>query len=218
MLDDRLGSIVHYKDRPRQRSLQQRVAEAGELRQLELSALAELASSFGVSAKGKSADGLIAAIEQQLATETVAAAAAAAAAPVQQTDSDLAIEAGLSDAEKASIHASTTTAPFTFPLSCPNLRMFSGDDAQAAHSRHVPMDREAELKVQRPRHPVTNSEVCFLCHDRFHGQGHKYCQHRSPSLIAEMTRVNTNYQEQFNRSMCFSICDHVHACQTLTVA
>lgn len=64
---------------------------------------------------------------------------------------------------------------------------------------HGAHDDEADLKVDRPPHPRTNSQTMLLLHDRFHGQSHQSCEHRSTEWIAQLSTVNTSVQEQNNR-------------------
>lgn len=60
-------------------------------------------------------------------------------------------------------------------------------------------DDEELLKIRRPAHPRTNSRTLLLLHDRFHGQAHQHCEHRSSDWIAQLKLVNTSIQEQNNR-------------------
>jgi hypothetical protein len=58
---------------------------------------------------------------------------------------------------------------------------------------------EAKLKVDRLPHPRTQSCAALFLHDRFHGQSHQHCEHRSADWITELTDLNTSIQEQNNR-------------------
>lgn len=139
-----------------------------------------------------------------LERESQSAAQRAVADAAMHPDADLAIEAHVPAELKTP--SQPGPAKFIFPISLPGLKTFTGCDAMPAHSEHVPRDVEEEISVDRPAHPVTKSRLCLLCHDRFHGSGHKACQHRNPSLCVQLAMLNTSFQEQLNRGAGAFVC------------
>jgi len=213
---ERLGAIVAFEDRPRssqqetgsepdgtrpkkQRKKQDLLEEAVKLtgsteEKLRPNTKAQLADLI------RTREAAIRAHEAGILAEKISRQKAAAqrSAPLLQ-DVDLAIEAHLPPDRSSSSRGEAQS--LVFPISLPSLKTFDGCDASPAHSTHVPRDMEESISIDRPPHPVTKSRLCLLCHDRFHGSSHKACQHRDPSLIAELALLNTSFQEQSNRGI-----------------
>lgn len=89
-------------------------------------------------------------------------------------------------------------------VSIPSLATSGCPTMLASHDNYVPPNLEPRLSVEREPHPVTKCKVCFLCHDKFHGQSHQDCADRSLDLIFELIGINSGPSENFNRGMCSS--------------